>query len=205
LYLIAHRLYDYLRDVKIGDDDDDNIELEDDDPSFVQSSRQESYAPVSGCITDVKAFSSFIAGGKDLLNVLQDLQTKIHKTIEKSKALRSELQSVRDKQANVLARKPDNLKFNVGGQVFCLRKETIAKYRRSLLFCVISTEIWAPDSNDEYFFDRDPDYFQHVVEFYRSDEKVYPKEFNKKLLAAEYEYFLPTASTNLYLIRIALN
>ena len=68
----------------------------------------------------------------------------------------------------------DKLRINVSGRVFETWRTTLSKYPDTLLGSN-EKEFFYDDETKEYFFDRDPDLFRHVLNYYRTGRLHYPK------------------------------
>ena len=79
------------------------------------------------------------------------------------------------------------LHLNVGGRVFTTTKSTVTAYNGSMLASMFSSDYvpGATDDDDNWFIDRNPDLFEHILEFLRT-QRV-PKNFPG--LIAEAEFF----------------
>lgn len=68
----------------------------------------------------------------------------------------------------------DKLRINVSGRRFETWRTTLNKYPDTLLGSN-EKEFFYDDDTQEYFFDRDPDLFRHVLNYYRTGRLHYPK------------------------------
>ena len=68
----------------------------------------------------------------------------------------------------------DKLRINVSGRRFETWRTTLDKYPDTLLGSN-EKEFFYDDETKEYFFDRDPDLFRHVLNYYRTGRLHYPK------------------------------
>ena len=66
------------------------------------------------------------------------------------------------------------LRLNVSGRRFETWQQTVEKYPDTLLGSVEKEFFYDVDA-DEYFFDRDPELFRHVLSYYRSGRIHLPK------------------------------
>ncbi|XP_074134083.1 A-type voltage-gated potassium channel KCND1 [Sminthopsis crassicaudata] len=73
------------------------------------------------------------------------------------------------------ARSDEVLVVNVSGRRFQTWKNTLARYPDTLLGSSEKEFFFNPDSG-EYFFDRDPDLFRHVLNFYRTGRLHCPRQ-----------------------------
>jgi len=71
-------------------------------------------------------------------------------------------------------RSDERLKINVSGRVFEVWRNTLEKYPDTLLGSN-EKEFFLDGESGEYFFDRDPDVFKNVLNFYRTGKLHYPK------------------------------
>ena len=68
----------------------------------------------------------------------------------------------------------DKLRINVSGQRFETWRHTLEKYPDTLLGSN-EKEFFYDEESKEYFFDRDPDLFRHILNYYRTGKLHYPK------------------------------
>jgi potassium voltage-gated channel Shal-related subfamily D protein len=71
-------------------------------------------------------------------------------------------------------RSDEKMRINVSGRVFETWRTTLDKYPDTLLGSN-EKEFFYDDESKEYFFDRDPDLFSHVLNYYRTGRLHYPK------------------------------
>ncbi|XP_031687686.1 A-type voltage-gated potassium channel KCND2 isoform X1 [Oncorhynchus kisutch] len=73
-------------------------------------------------------------------------------------------------------RKQDGLiLLNVSGQKFQTWRNTLERYPDTLLGST-EREFFFHEETNEYFFDRDPDIFRHILNFYRTGKLHYPRQ-----------------------------
>ncbi len=88
------------------------------------------------------------------------------------------------------------IKLNIGGKIFTTSKTTLLMYPNSFFSAMLSSGKWNPDEDGEYFIDRNPKYFDILLDFMRnggldSNSEVY--DMNKKekeSLRREAEFYL---------------
>lgn len=71
-------------------------------------------------------------------------------------------------------RSDERLKINVSGRQFQVWRNTLEKYPDTLLGST-EKEFFFDDGVNEYFFDRDPDIFKSILNFYRTGKLHFPK------------------------------
>jgi potassium voltage-gated channel Shal-related subfamily D protein 2 len=71
-------------------------------------------------------------------------------------------------------RADEKLTINISGQRFEAWRSTLEKYPHTLLGSV-EKEFFYDEETNEYFLDRDPDLFRHILNFYRTGRLHYPK------------------------------
>lgn len=74
----------------------------------------------------------------------------------------------------VKKRADEKLTINISGQRFECWRSTLEKYPHTLLGSV-EKEFFYDEEANEYFLDRDPDLFRHILNFYRTGRLHYPK------------------------------
>ncbi|VDD91306.1 unnamed protein product [Enterobius vermicularis] len=78
----------------------------------------------------------------------------------------------------------EKLLINISGRRFETWKNTLEKYPETLLGSS-EKEFFLDEETNEYFFDRDPDIFRHILTFYRTGKLHYPR--NECLVAYDEE------------------
>ncbi|XP_063436602.1 potassium voltage-gated channel protein Shal-like isoform X4 [Mytilus trossulus] len=73
-----------------------------------------------------------------------------------------------------LKRGDDRITINVSGTKFETWRTTLEKYPDTLLGSN-EKEFFFDDENKDYFFDRDPELFRHILNYYRTGKLHYPK------------------------------
>ncbi|VDI27582.1 potassium voltage-gated channel Shal-related subfamily D member 2 [Mytilus galloprovincialis] len=73
-----------------------------------------------------------------------------------------------------LKRGDDRITINVSGTKFETWRTTLEKYPDTLLGSN-EKEFFFDDENRDYFFDRDPELFRHILNYYRTGKLHYPK------------------------------
>jgi len=68
----------------------------------------------------------------------------------------------------------EKLVINISGNKFECFRSTLEKYPNTLLGSV-EKEFFFDDDTNEYFLDRDPELFRHILNFYRTGRLHYPK------------------------------
>jgi len=87
--------------------------------------------------------------------------------------------------------KEELIQLNVGGRIFGCYKSTLLTYPETLLARMFSTSasIAKKGNSGEYFFDRNPDVFEIILEFYRTKRIIAPKSIPLERIKEELEYF----------------
>jgi len=67
------------------------------------------------------------------------------------------------------------VRINVSGRLFETMRQTLEKFPDTLLGSD-ERDFFYDDDTGEYFFDRDPDMFRHVLAYYRSGHMHYPRQ-----------------------------
>ena len=89
------------------------------------------------------------------------------------------------------------IKLNVGGKVFETYVSTLAKYPDTLLGSMFTSSAKMNDDKKEFFFDRDPDYFSYILNFYRNGTSDIPVNISSDSYEAELQFWgLPSLSTD---------
>lgn len=82
--------------------------------------------------------------------------------------------------------------LSVGGRRFETYSSTLSAYPDTLLGAMFSTRnrhLRRPDAAGEYFFDRDPRLFEHILNFYRVGKIFMPSDISSESLKEELAYF----------------
>jgi hypothetical protein len=82
------------------------------------------------------------------------------------------------------------IKLNVGGQIFMTRKSTLLNCPDSFLGKLVQTDMNNLEILDGcLFFDRNPEVFKYILEFYRTDVLTFPSSIPRKLIWKEIEFW----------------
>lgn len=88
--------------------------------------------------------------------------------------------------------------LNVGGKIFKTTKETIDKYPDYPLSKIIGP-LGKINELGEYFIDRNPKYFEPVLDYYRTNILVKPEKLNIQLYLCELDYWnIENLQTKIY-------
>eukprot|EP01006_Ploeotia_vitrea_P054364 TRINITY_DN67879_c0_g2_i1.p1 TRINITY_DN67879_c0_g2~~TRINITY_DN67879_c0_g2_i1.p1 ORF type:complete len:164 (-),score=28.69 TRINITY_DN67879_c0_g2_i1:392-883(-) len=73
---------------------------------------------------------------------------------------------------------PENnrIQLNIGGQRFTTTRETLLSENDTFFHSLASSEHWKPDQHGEYFIDRDPSQFGHILAYLRQKATVAPDD-----------------------------
>ncbi|KAL7670848.1 hypothetical protein ACOME3_005766 [Neoechinorhynchus agilis] len=80
----------------------------------------------------------------------------------------------------------DLVGFNVGGRIYCTRRSNLLRYPDTLLG---STDIEAYREGNTYFFDRDPEFFGEIMNYYRTGSMECPSKCSFDKLLDELRFF----------------
>eukprot|EP01006_Ploeotia_vitrea_P054357 TRINITY_DN67879_c0_g1_i3.p1 TRINITY_DN67879_c0_g1~~TRINITY_DN67879_c0_g1_i3.p1 ORF type:complete len:299 (-),score=32.85 TRINITY_DN67879_c0_g1_i3:285-1181(-) len=70
---------------------------------------------------------------------------------------------------------PENrIQLNIGGQRFCTTRETLLSENDTFFHSLAASEHWKPDDSGEYFIDRDPTQFHHILGYLRQKATAPP-------------------------------
>uniref|UniRef100_A0A672KD91 BTB domain-containing protein n=1 Tax=Sinocyclocheilus grahami TaxID=75366 RepID=A0A672KD91_SINGR len=96
--------------------------------------------------------------------------------------------------------------LNVSGTRFQTWRNTLERYPDTLLGST-ERDFFFHEETNEYFFDRDPDIFRHILNFYRTGKLHYPRHecisaYDEELTPPlSLSYLSPSLSFSLYLAR----
>lgn len=83
------------------------------------------------------------------------------------------------------------IRLNVGGRLFQTSSVTLASRGENFFTLLTSGRVPAlKDENDAFFIDRNPEYFEPILEFLRSGRIVLPKGINTVQLYQEAQYYM---------------
>eukprot|EP00026_Physarum_polycephalum_P003231 Phypoly_transcript_03241.p1 GENE.Phypoly_transcript_03241~~Phypoly_transcript_03241.p1 ORF type:complete len:534 (+),score=98.64 Phypoly_transcript_03241:111-1712(+) len=90
-----------------------------------------------------------------------------------------------------MAEKEEVINLNVGGKKFTCYKSTLLSYPDTLLARMFTTSADIAKKGEDgcYFFDRNPEIFSQILEFYRTKRLVIPKEMLLENVKEELAYF----------------
>lgn len=115
----------------------------------------------------------------------------LYDAIERAEAARKQWENVEAEAQKLFDSRPNKIKLNVSGQPIAISKSTVAKWKGSLLYCLVATNEFEPDSDGSFFLDRDPVYVNAVMDYLRGfDDDVDTKELDAELLAEEMKFFV---------------
>lgn len=84
----------------------------------------------------------------------------------------------------------EKIKLNIGGRLHTTTTQTLSKYPDTLLYRVISNkDLKTKEEDGSYFFDRNPDLFSYVLDFYRNGKVVYPTFISKPDFLEEMKFW----------------
>lgn len=78
--------------------------------------------------------------------------------------------------------------INVSGRVFVTRRSTLEKHPNTLLGSS-EREFFYDEETGEYYFDRDPEMFRHILNYYRTGKLHFPKHECIALFDEELTFF----------------
>jgi len=99
---------------------------------------------------------------------------------------------------NIIIKLMSEIILNVGGKIFKTTRETINKYPDYPLSKIIGT-LGQTNVLGEYFIDRNPKYFEPILDYYRTNILVKPKKLNMQLYLCELDYWnIENLQTKIY-------
>jgi len=83
------------------------------------------------------------------------------------------------------------VKLNVGGVLFTTSKTSLTSIKDSFFYLMLSNETWKPDEDGEYFIDREPKYFQLILQKLRYGECDYTNlsDFEKSIFKVDIDFY----------------
>eukprot|EP01006_Ploeotia_vitrea_P054358 TRINITY_DN67879_c0_g1_i4.p1 TRINITY_DN67879_c0_g1~~TRINITY_DN67879_c0_g1_i4.p1 ORF type:complete len:302 (-),score=26.14 TRINITY_DN67879_c0_g1_i4:82-987(-) len=108
---------------------------------------------------------------------------------------------------------PENrIQLNIGGQRFCTTRETLLSENDTFFHSLAASEHWKPDDSGEYFIDRDPTQFHHILGYLRQKATAPPdaplrlesfvdtkklSEFEKQQLLSDIDFYCMSGMADL--------
>jgi len=135
----------------------------------------------------------YVLAVKNFLSVSKQIEDQLIVFEEREKKWK-ELET---KMKENVAKAKTKVTLNVGGKKFATSKSTLTSQKDSYFDAMISSGHWEPDEDGEYFIDRDPKFFQTIINFLRNGT-INLKEWNQddlERLKIELDYYqivLPT-------------
>lgn len=86
----------------------------------------------------------------------------------------------------------DKIKLNIGGRIHLTTFQSLNKYPDTLLGRIVSKEnekLIKQEEDGSYFFDRNPDLFSYVLDFYRTGTIIYPTFVSKQDFLNEMKFW----------------
>ena len=124
----------------------------------------------------------------DIINVATEYYSKQH-----IKSIIEDLEkNLQLDQVNILnGINPQYLKLNVGGRVFPTTLDTVRSFAGCKIDKMFTGKLpLVKDDKGNFFIDRNPDYFEYVLELLRDGNIAWPTDsFSKQKIQAELEYF----------------
>lgn len=89
----------------------------------------------------------------------------------------------------LLSMEEDEISLNVGGTIFVTFRETLNKYPHTKLGSLTECSPYYRQNKNYYFFDRNPDLFNTILDFYRNDILHFPSHVCSGLWHQELRYW----------------
>jgi hypothetical protein len=135
------------------------------------------------------SFSEIMTSKDQLLPINKDeVAEEIRMEIPSNQIIRKSTSSVKPSRDS----SSERVILNVGGRRFETYVSTLTQYPDSLLGAMFSernAELKKPDANGEYFFDRNPEAFEPILQFYRTGIFSKPQNISRQIMAHELEYW----------------
>jgi len=122
-----------------------------------------------------------------LLEISKEIKEKLDELDDKQKKWTG-LEKIMTENAEKAKNK---IKLDVGGKSFATVKDTLLKYENTYFHTMLSSGKWQPDDDGCYFIDRNPQYFDVILDYMRTGE-ISLEHWNAKDLAAlqkELDYY----------------
>jgi len=99
--------------------------------------------------------------------------------------------------ASTASQEPQRVILNVGGTKFETLVETITRFGKDTMLSAMLS--FHSETKSEYFIDRDPEIFRHILNWYRTGMLLCPQGVPAKLMEQELEYYgIPKEQMRVY-------
>jgi len=88
---------------------------------------------------------------------------------------------IEEKMKNCAAQAKTKIKLDIGGKIFSTSKSTLLAFEGSYFHAMLSSGHWHPDEDGVYFIDRNPKYFNIILDYMRTG-KIDVTDLNSKEL-----------------------
>jgi len=124
---------------------------------------------------------------KDLCDISKDLETRIQELEKKEENHRASEKLMEQNIANA----KQKIKLDIGGKHFTTSRTTLLRFKDSYFYSMLANGQWKPDEDGTYFIDRNPKYFDILLDYMRTGEISLEKldEEGLKKIQRDAEYF----------------
>jgi vacuolar-type H+-ATPase subunit I/STV1 len=140
----------------------------------------------------VKQQKSEIQTLEKTITLLQEKEKNINQEIkerEKNVTERENQQKELDTKAKkIISQGDEEVVLNIGGTKFFTSKTTLT-VQKNAFEALFSSEMYKPNKNGEYFFDRDPEYFGMILKYLRGGKVDWGKIANHEEFVDELEFY----------------
>ncbi len=134
-----------------------------------------------------------------ILSISRDIDLRLKILEEKERCWNA----IEKKMEENSAKAKTKIKLDIGGKKFTTSKSSLLRFHNSYFYAMISSGKWEPDEDGnyivpiwsdlsgEYFIDRNPKYFDHILDYLRTGEFSTEglDETALKKLKADFDYF----------------
>eukprot|EP01118_Nematostelium_gracile_P012762 TRINITY_DN4711_c0_g1_i2.p1 TRINITY_DN4711_c0_g1~~TRINITY_DN4711_c0_g1_i2.p1 ORF type:complete len:394 (-),score=104.23 TRINITY_DN4711_c0_g1_i2:181-1362(-) len=128
---------------------------------------------------------------KECVSLFTGVANDIEERIEELKEKEEERKRLYEKVNRSFEKIESQINLNIGGQRVSTSKETLTSMKGTYFYAMLSSDKWQPNAQGEYFIDRNPTHFHHILDYLRTGELHVSSlsELKKQQLLAELDYY----------------
>eukprot|EP01118_Nematostelium_gracile_P008819 TRINITY_DN2934_c0_g1_i1.p1 TRINITY_DN2934_c0_g1~~TRINITY_DN2934_c0_g1_i1.p1 ORF type:complete len:203 (+),score=46.69 TRINITY_DN2934_c0_g1_i1:2-610(+) len=128
---------------------------------------------------------------RECVSTMLSISREIENELEKLTLKEIEQKDHQKKIDDLLNKHGTTINLNIGGKKFVSSKSTLTCLEGTYFSAMLSSDHWRPNSEGEYFIDRNPKYFRRVLEYLRTGKLDLEglSERRKEKLMIELDYY----------------